>query len=73
MADSALTLEQAGTALKRCDKIERRIISEATPHEAALMLEAKFYADATIRDKVVSSSEAGDFVDPRAWMAARFA
>lgn len=72
MAESALTLDQAAIALKRCDRIERRIIREATPHEATLMLEAKFYGDATIRDAVVSSSEADDFVDPRAWLASRF-
>lgn len=50
---SALTLEQAAIALARCDKVEQRIIAAATPHEQALMLEAKYFADARIRDAEV--------------------
>jgi hypothetical protein len=44
----ALTLEQAAVALARCDRAEGKILLASTPHECALMLEAKFYLDAKI-------------------------
>jgi hypothetical protein len=45
-----LARTQARTAIARCTREELRLLVQATPHECALMLEAKFFADATIRD-----------------------
>lgn len=45
-----LTRNEARAAIARCTGEELRLLALATPHECVLMLEAKLFADATIRD-----------------------
>ncbi len=46
----ALSVAQARAAVDRCDDLELAILRAATAHEAALMLEAKFFGGAHILD-----------------------
>jgi hypothetical protein len=43
-----MTRDEIALAISACSKAELRIMLDATPLERRLMLEAKFYADATI-------------------------
>jgi hypothetical protein len=47
---ASMTWEQAVAAITRCDRDELAILVSLTPHEACLALEAKVYANATIRE-----------------------
>lgn len=47
---TALTRAEAEQAVRRCSREELAILRTLQPREIALMLEAKFYADALILD-----------------------
>ncbi len=57
VTSSALTLEQAQQALAACDKSELELLRTLSPHECALVLEAKHYANARLLDGWPSTLE----------------